>query len=311
VSPKTRAALPYLIAGSVALLFVVIIGSFITRNIRVLVTSDLGNGAYYILLVVVSLASAILLFAGLKGSATLRGQFYGYAIELGGPSVLFFIVLLLGVTDFKSRQQDFDLVIMLSPGDGQTMSAAFPAAEVLNSTVNATVGPVIHPEHPDRNGRVLIQQLPFRYRYSHVAIALDSKVFIFKEPTTSFALPETSEPILTIKVAPRPQKFTQDVVKAKDLSRITSGGTSDGHSPFCQRRTTQGCVQPQHGGNLVLGSGGLTNQASNHNTRTGYSVVKNTNKEICVELFAATGACETELYIQGYVTALEDYPIPN
>jgi hypothetical protein len=50
---------------------------------------------------------------------------------------------------------------------------------------------------------------------------------------------------------------------------------------------------------------------SNHNTRTGYSVVKNTNKEICVELFAVTGACETELYIQGYVTALEDYPIPN
>jgi hypothetical protein len=60
VSPKTKAALPYLVAGFVALLFVVIIGSFITKNIRVLVTSDLGNGAYYILLVVVSLASLAL-----------------------------------------------------------------------------------------------------------------------------------------------------------------------------------------------------------------------------------------------------------
>jgi hypothetical protein len=141
-------------------------------------------------------------------------------------------------------------------------------------------------------------------------LCLESKAFALKDPQTSYKVPKSAEPVITIVVVPKPPKLIQELVKAPGLSRITSGGTSDGKSPFCQRRTTTGCVEPQHKGKLVIGSGGVTNAANNHASRTGYKVVTNTEKQICIEFFAATGACETELYIQGTVTALEEYEQP-
>jgi hypothetical protein len=87
--------------------------------------------------------------------------------------------------------------------------------------------------------------------------------------------------------------------------RITSGGTSDGHSPFCQRRSVTSCVTPQKGGYLVPGSG-IPSEVVKLG-RVGTAVVRDAPEQICLEFWASTGACETEVSIQGRTTAVERY----
>jgi hypothetical protein len=95
-----------------------------------------------------------------------------------------------------------------------------------------------------------------------------------------------------------------------DVRRITSGGTSDGHSPFCQKRSVEGCVTPrQPGGYLVVGTGTAVEIVQTG--RAGMNVTKNSLEQICVEFWAATGACETEVSIQGRPSAVERYPNPT
>jgi hypothetical protein len=91
---------------------------------------------------------------------------------------------------------------------------------------------------------------------------------------------------------------------------VSSGGTSDGHSPWCQFRTVQDCVRPtQPRGYLVTGSGTLTDVAQTG--RAGFKVTTDRTDLICVQLWASTGACETQVSISGRVTATERYPAPK
>jgi hypothetical protein len=72
-----------------------------------------------------------------------------------------------------------------------------------------------------------------------------------------------------------------NVILAEKASRITSGGTSDGHSPFCQARTTTGCVQPrQPGGYLVVGTGTASNVSRTGSA--GFRPTQNTPQQICI-----------------------------
>ena len=85
--------------------------------------------------------------------------------------------------------------------------------------------------------------------------------------------PSNSSPCLIFCPAP-PPVIPETVIRVPVYGptvRIASGGTSDGHSPFCQRRTVQSCAKPEHGGQLVPASGELVDVSSTG--RVGSSVV--------------------------------------
>jgi hypothetical protein len=91
-----------------------------------------------------------------------------------------------------------------------------------------------------------------------------------------------------------------------DVRTITSGGTSDGHSPFCQKRSITSCVTPNNGGYLIAGSGTAVEVSKTGNT--GWTKTEESPQRVCIEFWAATGACETEVKIQGRASATERYP---
>jgi hypothetical protein len=65
-------------------------------------------------------------------------------------------------------------------------------------------------------------------------------------------------------------------------------------------------VQPQKpDGYLEIGSGHLVDIV--RTGRADWNVIRNTPEEICIELWAATGACETEVSISGRPAATERY----
>jgi hypothetical protein len=146
---------------------------------------------------------------------------------------------------------------------------------------------------------------------------LSSDEFLIKDPQISYPVPPGSEPVITLivipadkgptkpPVAPPPPTATRAAIVNPSVARITSGGTSDGHSPFCQRRSVQQCIVPTHAGKLVKDTGSVTNEV--RVGRAGWSVVKDTPEQVCIEFWAATGACETEVSIQGQATAVEEF----
>lgn len=103
---------------------------------------------------------------------------------------------------------------------------------------------------------------------------------------------------------PPPLKKVRIAIEAADpAARITSGGGSPG--PFCQLRAVQSCVRPQHGGKIVAGSGNP--KIIYQGGRTGVRNPRETPEEYCVEFWASTGACETEVSITGKAAAMEEY----
>jgi hypothetical protein len=68
-------------------------------------------------------------------------------------------------------------------------------------------------------------------------------------------------------------------------------------------------VEPQQkNAQLVVGSGNLADIVKSGNS--GWSVTKDTSQQICIEIWANTGACETEVSIQGRVAAVEEDELP-
>jgi hypothetical protein len=263
---------------------------------------------YYFFLTILALAAAGLLF-GLLRSALFVGKRFGWPVILGGPAGLFVVVVMAGTWLIQKVETDFTLIIRLRTLDGTTMPAEFTEAAVTASSLTIDLGQVTIKRNLDRDGQVVLSDLPFRVRGSNAVISISSNTIAFKDPKGSYAIPADPEPVLTLIVIPKPRLKKQELVRAPKATRITSGGTSDGHSPFCQPRSATGCVEPQHGGNLVLGSGGVADLLQNSPTRASYKIVTNTPQQICVEFFASTGACETEIYIQGTVTAVEEFEV--
>jgi hypothetical protein len=303
-----KRSLPFIVVGLPSLLLTVIIAWFIFKNRNSLTDSGFGIGAYYILLIMLAMVASIFLFGLLKSTGTLSGKSFGIEYEFGGPAALFAAVVLLGLFLVKDQDPtDFNLVVRLGPDNANTLSAAFGPKQVTAALLSINVGQFPKKEHLDDNGQVLFPQIPFRQRNSEVEIRLDSDAFIFKEPKISHPIPAGRDPVITLVVIPKPKKEVQVAIVGPKLIRAASGGTSDGHSPFCQPHSNTDCVTPQHGGKLIVGSGGLTNMARNSPVRGLYRVTTDTPEQICVEVSSSTAACETEIFIQGNPSAVEQY----
>ncbi|TYL86313.1 hypothetical protein [Bradyrhizobium cytisi] len=304
----------------VALLFVGVIGYFIKNNLQIISVNGAVAEAFYILLVVLALAAAIVLFGILQSTAALRGKHFAYYIELGGPAALFFAVILLGISQVGDKPKDFVLTVRFVPDSNDTIAHAFKEENVRKAKVQLAFNGYFFPGEVDSAGYVKTNTLEWKHRSDKVDIRLESDVFQIKDRSEFYLIPAISEPQIDLKVIPIPvarivpdkpieaapivPPKSRNLVINPKVSRITSGGTSDGHSPFCQTRFVQDCVTPQNGGKLVLGSGSLTNLRQSG--RGGWTVEVNTPEQICVRLWASTGACETEVSIQGQVSAVEE-----
>ena len=105
--------------------------------------------------------------------------------------------------------------------------------------------------------------------------------------------------------APRPARPVQEIVSG-ELKDVGSGAHYDGgRNPGCQGHEGVASVRPKHGGKLVPGSGGVI--VTNRSGGAGHRDPVMNPQQYSVTFWANTGACETPVFIQGYVTAIEEY----
>jgi hypothetical protein len=299
------------------------VGWVLMNNLPTLMVYGVGAPAYLVLLMILALATAIILFGVLRSAGTLSGSHFGYKIELGGPAAFFILVLLYGIWTFPAAATDFAVTFRFKPDNNQTMADQFGEEVVKRARVVLFLPKQTVSKELTADGYAVVENIPARYRASPIELNLSSNDFLIKDPQINYAIPAGSEPVVTLvvvsadkgptkpPVAPQPTPATARVAIINGaVARITSGGTSDGRSPFCQRRTVQQCVVPTHkAGKLVKNTGSVTNEV--RVGRAGWSVVKDTPEQVCIEFWAATGACETEVSIQGQATAVEEFEAAN
>jgi len=322
--PQVREAVVFAGLAFVALLMAMAVGWVIMEKLPLLSANNAERPAYFVLFVILALAAAIVLFGCLRATAVLSGTQFGYTVELGGPAAIFVLVLLYGISQVPSPAPiptDFALNFRFRPIDhSKGISEVFGEQNVKKARVVVFLPTQTLKQELNSDGYATISSIPGRYRFSALEINLASDTFLIKDRKDTYSISPGSELSLTFDVIPinfgptkppeQPEipKTNRVVIINAKIAGVISGGTSDGHSPWCQRRSVQQCVVPERGGRLVPGTGSVTNEI--RVGRAGWSVVKDTPEQICIEFWAATGACETEVSIRGQATAIEEYANP-
>ncbi|MCK1463915.1 hypothetical protein IVB34_37595 [Bradyrhizobium sp. 2] len=106
-----------------------------------------------------------------------------------------------------------------------------------------------------------------------------------------------------------PPRIVQSLVRGKPAD-VGSGAQYDGYrNPGCQAHEGAVCVQPQNGGKILPGTGQVA--VTNKSGRAGFKDPIENSQQFCATFWANTGACQTPVFIQGSVTAVEEYTVQD
>jgi pimeloyl-ACP methyl ester carboxylesterase len=124
-------------------------------------------------------------------------------------------------------------------------------------------------------------------------------------------IPAVLVPLILVRewspVGTPPPRVTQKQVSGSPMN-VGSGAQYDGYrNPGCQAHEATACVTPQRGGKLIPGSGKVI--VTDQSGRAGFKDPIENSHQYCVTFWAATGACETPVFIKGYPTAIEEYTV--
>jgi hypothetical protein len=151
-----------------------------------LVRYGLTGNFYFLILVPLGLAVASFLFGALRSFAHYRGRQFGGILELGGPVVVFLLVLILGIY-LPPKSSNFPLTVYVH-GD------AGPQEMVLKSSgyVVLDLGGERRREPIGAKGQAYFPEIPASFRGQDVNVALDSDSFEPSSPNHKQSLNGTT-----------------------------------------------------------------------------------------------------------------------
>ena len=210
-----ESALFYATLGLAGLVFAVGIGFYIAQNASVLVANRITSQAYYILLIVMGLSAAIFLFGVLRSTATLTGNQYGVAFDLGGPIVAAVLVVLGGFLLIPPFPEDFNLIVRFTNNDGHPVAEVAQDAWVLVDLDDIRERLQLSP-----TAEATVRSVPFRFKVSAAAISLESKIFRIKDKKAAYPIPSNGVISLEAELLPSINK-PQETPKV--LTQIVTG----------------------------------------------------------------------------------------
>ena len=110
-SKEPGAARNYIVVALLGLIFSAAFTVFYVDRVPQLVQSGIQEQVFYLLLIPWALASAAFLFGAVKSYARLTHKHSGTSLELGGPVVLFCLVLVGGFKLVSFTPDTFDLAV--------------------------------------------------------------------------------------------------------------------------------------------------------------------------------------------------------
>lgn len=189
---------PYAFISLVSFLCGVGLASMIVWKAEKLVTLGLIGNLYYIVLLPLGLCASVFLFGILRSYARYRGKVLGGALEVGGPAVIFCLVVIGGFL-LPSPQTPFAMTVFVHGEHG------------MSDLVLKNSGYVVIDLGPDRRrqpigekGEAYFSGIPASFRGQKVHLWLESEAFESIEADRKYALGETS---LYLAVRPKEGKI--------------------------------------------------------------------------------------------------------
>jgi hypothetical protein len=196
----------YALLSFVGLCIALFVGWFIISKSPVLLAGGIFNQAYYILLAVLGLAVAAFLFGAMRSAATVSGNYFGLALDLGGPAAGAALVVVGGFWLTKPNPS-FDLTIRLQ---GDSISEGNTGDDWATVDIGQK-----HDRLPiDRLGDAIDRSLNTELRNQQVRVSLDSKRFRIKDQQESYAIP--ADGVLRLNVEPVDPR----IKKRKELATL-------------------------------------------------------------------------------------------
>jgi hypothetical protein len=190
--PKQGAAIGYAALSLISLGIAILVGWYLLGNAAVSLSSKASARAYYFLLVILGLSSAAFLFGAMRSSATLRGEQYGYALDLGGPAVIFVLVVVGGFYLIK-ESDDFSMAVRLQPAD--------QIADSMDTFILIDLD-TVRVRKVFSSGEVIIPGVPARFRNAEIPMSLESHSLKLQDSKQTFRLPANGVLYLTVVQIP-------------------------------------------------------------------------------------------------------------
>ena len=167
---------------------------------RMLVSLGLAGHVWYVLLLLVGLAAAVTVFSLFKSYARHTGTVLSGTLELGGPTVVMLVVMVLGFYLVPAPVQPFDVTIFLHGEAGQQ-------AMVLRNTGKLALGLGADKrlESIGDKGEVRFASIPANLRDREVALGLVDDKYELVDPNAKIRL---NEEVFYVPVRPKPLGLT-------------------------------------------------------------------------------------------------------
>ncbi len=173
---KSSASPPFIVAGIAFISGFILLLLMLTRA-EYLTQAGMVNHIWYVLLLFLGLAAAICLFSLFKGYARLTGRVLVGVIELGGPTVVFFAVIIFGFTMAPHPATAFDLVIYLQDKNGNPLRLPKEDTRQLVHTLNLNFGNDPRAATVGQHGEARFFAIPYAQHGKAVAVQLISRLY--------------------------------------------------------------------------------------------------------------------------------------
>jgi hypothetical protein len=147
-----------------------------------LASLGLAGNFYYIILLPLGLSVAAFLFGALRAYGSYKGKLFGGVLELGGPAVGFFLILVLGF-QLPPPATNFPLTVYVHGSSGTQDLVLRGTGAVLLDTGGLRRASAI-----DANGEAIFTEIPANFRGQEAIVGLDADGYELVDPNQKLSL---------------------------------------------------------------------------------------------------------------------------
>jgi hypothetical protein len=185
------------------LLFLLLLALYLSNAER-LVALGLSGNFYYLVLVPLGASGSAFLFGALPSDAQYRGRQFGGVLKLGGPVVLFLIVLILGFV-LPKPASNFPLTVYVhGPGGPQDLMLRATGYLMLDIGGERKKRPI------GNDGEVVFSEIPANFRSQEVSVTLDADGYELVDAHQKARLKENSVYVEVRKKPGRVRGYVHD-----------------------------------------------------------------------------------------------------
>jgi hypothetical protein len=135
-----------------------------------LTSLGIGENVYYVLLIPMALAAAVLLFGALRSYASYKGRVLSGYLEIGGPAVIFLLVLILGFRLLPDKADPFYFTLRLRDAGGTAVLKGEGKLHMLQRTLGL-----------NKEDEALFTNIPAKFKNQSVRVELSAPGWQFKK----------------------------------------------------------------------------------------------------------------------------------